>query len=78
MLARTSDGKWIQLNDSSVIISVLSSLLIDPAKRKIEDIVKFYPVETFSDVYGSLNDIANKYFLMFQDKKPRESKEFFE
>lgn len=78
MLAKTSDGRWIQLNDSSVIVSILSSLLIDPAKRKIEDVVKFYPVETFEDVYGKINDIANKYFLMFQDKKPKESKEFFE
>lgn len=78
MLAKTSDGRWIQLNDSSVIISILSTMLIEPGKRKIEDVVKFYPVETFSDVYGTINDIANKYFLMFQDKKPKESKEFFE
>lgn len=78
MLARTSDGKWIQLNDSSVIISVLSSYLIDPVKSKMEDLVKFYPVETFSDVYGTVHDIANKYFLMFQDKKPKEPKEYFE
>jgi microsomal prostaglandin-E synthase 2 len=78
MLAKTSDGRWIQLNDSSVIISVLSSFLVDPVKSKIENLVKFYPVETFTDVYGTVNDIANKYFLMFQDKKPKEDKEFFE
>lgn len=78
MLARTSDGKYVQLNDSSMIISVLSSFLIDPAKNKIEEIVKFYPVSNFTDVYGTVFDIANKYFLMFQDKKPKDNKEVFE
>lgn len=78
MLVKTSDGKYIQLNDSSMIISVLSSFLIDPAKNKIEDLAKFYPVTNFEDVYGSVFDIANKYFLMFQDKKPVEKKEVFE
>jgi microsomal prostaglandin-E synthase 2 len=77
-LARTSDGRYVQLNDSSMIISALSTFLIDPAKNKIEDIVKFYPVQNFTDVYGTVFDIANKYFLMFQDKKPKEPKEFFE
>lgn len=35
MLARTRDGKYIQLNDSSVIISALSSFLVDPKKNDI-------------------------------------------
>lgn len=61
-----------------MIISALASYLIDPAKNKIEEITKFYPVETFTDVYGTIYDIANKYFLMFQDKKPKDSKEVFE
>lgn len=78
MLARTSDGKYVQLNDSSVIISALTSFLIDPAKNKIEYIVKFYPVQNFTDVYGTVFDIANKYFIMFQDKKPKDNKEVFE
>lgn len=78
MLARTSNGNYVQLNDSSMIISALTSFLIDPTKNKIEEIVKFYPVENFSDVYGSVFDIANKYFLMFQDKNPKEKKEIFE
>lgn len=96
MLARTRDGKYVQLNDSSVIISALSSFLVDPQKNDIGwhfqtvivkvtwslflvgDIVKFYPVQNFTDVYGTVYDIANKYFLMFQDKKPKETKEVFE
>lgn len=43
MLVRTSDGKYVQMNDSSMIISALSSFLINPAKNKMEEIVKFYP-----------------------------------
>lgn len=78
MLVGTKEGKYVQLNDSSVIISALASFLIDPAKNKIEDIAKFYPVQNFTDVYGTVFDIANKYFLMFQDKKPKDSKETFE
>ena len=77
MLARCSDGKYVQLNDSSMIISALSSFLIDPAKNKIEEIVKFYPVQNFTDVYGTVFDIANKYFVMFQEKKAAEKKEVF-
>lgn len=78
MLVRTHDGKYVQLNDSSMIISALASYLIDPAKNKMEELVKFYPVENFTDVYGTVYDIANKYFLMFQDKKPKDNKEVFE
>lgn len=78
MLVRGSDGKYVQLNDSSMIISALTSFLIDPSKAKIEELVKFYPVSHFEDVYGSVFDIANKYFLMFQDKKPKDPKEVFE
>jgi microsomal prostaglandin-E synthase 2 len=78
MLVRTRDGKYVQMNDSSMIISALTSFLIDPAKNKIEDIAKFYPVSMFDDVYGTVFDIANKYFLMFQDKKPKDPKEVFE
>ncbi|CAO1298096.1 unnamed protein product [Diamesa hyperborea] len=74
LLARTKDGKYVQLNDSSVIISAISSYLIDPTKS-MDEIVKFYPVTNFTDVYGTVFDIANKYFLMFQNKKPNQKKE---
>lgn len=78
VLVKSKDGKYIQLNDSSMIISVLSSMLIDTQKNDVKEVVKFYPVTDFTDVYGTVHDIANKYFLMFQDKKPKESKEFFD
>lgn len=78
MVVRTKDGRYVQLNDSSLIISALTSILIDPVKNNIEEVVKFYPVQNFTDVYGTIFDIANKYFLMFQDKRPSASKEAFE
>jgi microsomal prostaglandin-E synthase 2 len=78
VLVKAKSGKYVQLNDSSMIISAISSLMVDPAKSDIEEMVKFYPVTNFTDVYGTIYDIANKYFLMFQDKKPKESKETFD
>lgn len=78
VLVRSKDGDYVQLNDSSMIISALASILVDPAKNDIKDIQKFYPVQKFEDVYGTIFDIANKYFLMFQDKKPKISKESFD
>lgn len=78
VLVRSKDGDYVQLNDSSMIISAISSILVDPAKNDIKDIQKFYPVSKFEDVYGTIFDIANKYFLMFQDRKPKISKEEFD
>jgi microsomal prostaglandin-E synthase 2 len=78
VLIRSKNGQYVQLNDSSMIISAITSILIDPAKNDIKDVANYYPVSTFSDVYGTLHDIGNKYFLMFQDKKPTESKETFD
>lgn len=43
----------------------------------LADIAKFYPVQNFTDVYGTIFDIANKYFIMFESKKSKESNEVF-
>lgn len=75
MLARMKDGKYVQLTDSSMIISVLASYMLDQKTSGIEEVARFYPYVSFTDVWGSNIDIANKYFLMFQDKKPKQSKE---
>ena len=75
MLARMKDGRYVQLTDSSMIISVLASYMLDQKTSGIEEIARFYPYVSFTDVWGSNIDIANKYFLMFQDKKPKQSKE---
>lgn len=74
LLAKTKDGKYVQLNDSSMIISALSTYLLDP-KADMKDVADFYPVTKFSDVYGKLFDIANKYFVMYQQVQPKQTKE---
>lgn len=78
VLIKSKDGTYVQLNDSSLIISAIASILVDPEKNDIADVIKYYPVSEFTDVYGTIFDIANKYFLMFQNVKPKESKETFD
>lgn len=57
-----------QLNDSTVIISALTSLLLDPS-QDITDIVKCYPKMDFVDDDGTKrSEIMNRYFLMFGDQ----------
>jgi microsomal prostaglandin-E synthase 2 len=59
VLVKSKDGQYVQLNDSSLIISTISSLLVD-SKSDVKELVKFYPVTTFTDVYGTINEIGNK------------------
>lgn len=58
-----------QLTDSSTIISILSSYLMDK-KQDLYQVVQCYPTVTFTDESGKkTDDILNKYFLMFQNAK---------
>lgn len=67
LLARAKDGKYVQLTDSSVIISILASLLQDP-KADIYELAKFYPTLMYVDDEGKKKqEILNKYFLMHQE-----------
>ncbi|GJQ88054.1 Su(P) [Trypoxylus dichotomus] len=62
------------LNDSSMIISALSSYTQD-GEASLTDIVKCYPLISFIDDSGSKKyDIMNKYFLMYNQKDPQRSK----
>lgn len=73
LLARRRDGKYVQLTDSSMIISTLASFLTNPS-QDIGELVKFYPNITFLDENGSKQtDVVNKYFLMYQDEVPGNS-----
>lgn len=67
LLVETKDHKFLQLTDSSVIVSVLASYI----KKKDQDIVElatFYPSLTFYDDKGKkTSDIMNKYFLMSEE-----------
>ncbi|XP_012268505.2 prostaglandin E synthase 2 [Athalia rosae] len=69
LLAKVNEG-YQPLNDSTMIISVLGSILEDKYK-KIEDIVKYYPNIFFHDENGKFKqEIVNKYFLMYQNTLP--------
>lgn len=72
MVAKTKDNRLIQLNDSSMIISALTSFLFNK-EQDIAELVKFYPNIDYDDEKGERKtDIMNKYFLMFQRKIPKE------
>ncbi|XP_060065174.1 prostaglandin E synthase 2-like [Ylistrum balloti] len=58
----------IQLNDSSVVMSILYTYLLDPTKT-VNVIKSFYPqVEVFDEVKNkNVNDFLNKYAIMYQE-----------
>lgn len=72
LLARTKDGKYVQMTDSTMIVSLLSSYMIDPT-TPIEDLVKYYPsISYFKDDGKKVNDILNKYHLIYGEKTPKD------
>jgi len=67
--------KVIQINDSSVIVSALYSLLLDQ-NSNLEQIMDCYPSIRFYDSDGKeKQDIQNKYFLMYNEAKVNRTKE---
>lgn len=71
LLARTKDGKYLQMTDSTMIVSLLSSYMIDPS-IPIEDLVKLYPsISYMNDDGKKVNDILNKYHLIYGEKTPK-------
>jgi len=67
--------KVIQINDSSVIVSALYSLLLDQ-NSNLEQIMDCYPSIRFYDADGKeKQDIQNKYFLMYNEAKVNRTKE---
>ncbi|KRT81447.1 hypothetical protein AMK59_5328, partial [Oryctes borbonicus] len=74
ILVADISGSYQPLNDSSMIISALSSYTRD-GKTSLTDIVKYYPLISFVDDSGAKKyDIMNKYFLMYNEKDPERSK----
>lgn len=68
LLAKCKDGRYIQLTESSMIVSILASYLADPS-QDVAHLYKFYPTESFVDVDGNKkSEVLNKYFLMLQDQ----------
>ncbi|XP_018790047.1 PREDICTED: prostaglandin E synthase 2 isoform X2 [Bactrocera latifrons] len=71
ILVEQGDGRYIQMSDSSAIISLLASYLNDK-ETDIGELAKFYPmISYFDDDDKKRLDIMNKYFLMYQDKTPK-------
>lgn len=71
LLTKVSNG-YVPLNDSSMIVSVLTSYLQDKSKN-MEELASYYPMLVVSDEKGeSKNEIANKYFLMYQNTLPQD------
>lgn len=69
LLAKCKDGRYIQLTESSMIISILSSVLADPT-QDVADLYQFYPTETYVDEQGEQrSEVLNKYFVMRQEQK---------
>lgn len=64
-----------QLNDSTLIISVLSSYLISKTSN-LNEIINFYPSMKYVDENGQTKDeILNKYFLMYQKGPTEETRD---
>lgn len=69
LLVKSKDGKYIQLNDSSMIISTLASYLLDK-NQDFAQLASYYITITYKDEKGrKKSDIVNKYFLLFQEQK---------
>ncbi len=71
LLARTKSGKYIELTNSSVVISILSALTNDP-EQNIEELAKMYPKISYVKANGvKKHGIVNKYDLMYKGKLPK-------
>ncbi|KAL0279772.1 UNVERIFIED_CONTAM: hypothetical protein PYX00_001258 [Menopon gallinae] len=70
LLVKTDEG-YQQLNDSTMIISALTSFLHDK-KMQLSEILDFYPVIEYKNQKGEKKtDVLNRYFLMFQESVPK-------
>lgn len=71
LLARTKDGKYVQLTDSTAIVSILATILLDPG-ADVGELAKLYPKVKYVDDNGKkTEDVVNKYFLMHQGGVPK-------
>lgn len=75
LLAKCKDGRYVQLTDSSMIISALSSFLMNP-DTDIGEIARYYPsVQYIAENGSTKNEILNKYFLMLQKSSKNKTTE---
>lgn len=70
LLAKVDKG-YQPLNDSSMIVSILTSFLHDKT-QKLDELAKYYPVIAIHNEKGEFkHEIVNKYFLMYQNAMPK-------
>lgn len=71
VLIRRSDGRYVQMTDSSAIVSLLASYLNDK-RVDIGEFASYYPMISYFDDGGKKRlDVMNKYFPMYQDNTPK-------
>lgn len=71
VLVRNKNGKYVELTNSSVLISILTALTNDP-QLDIEDLAKMYPKISYVKANGvKKHGIVNKYDLMYNGKLPK-------
>ncbi|KAH8380085.1 hypothetical protein KR009_008864 [Drosophila setifemur] len=71
VLIRQQDGRYVQMVDSSAIISLIATKLQDK-RTDIGELAQFYPHISFFDDDGKKKvDILNKYFLMYREQTPK-------
>lgn len=70
MLARTKDGKYAQLTDSSAMVSILATILEDPNADLLQ-LAKQYATEAGATSNGGL---PTKYYLKTTGNNPRSPK----
>ncbi|CAG0878482.1 unnamed protein product [Darwinula stevensoni] len=76
VLLASSDNGFYQLNDSSMIISSIMSLLHDK-KKDLHELTKCFPYVSYMKEDGKeVTEILNKYNLMFQDAPVDRTKDY--
>lgn len=71
VLARSKQGTYVELTNSTVIISILTAILNDP-EVDVEELAKLYPKIAYLKENGKKkHGIVNKYELMYQEKLPK-------
>ncbi|XP_034103699.1 prostaglandin E synthase 2 [Drosophila sulfurigaster albostrigata] len=71
VLIRQRNGQYVQMTDSSAIISLVATTLNDK-RADVGELAQFYPQISFFDDDGKKRqDIMNKYFMMYQDHTPK-------
>jgi len=76
ILVASYGDKVVQVNDSSVIVSALYSLLADSQQTSLDQVMNYYPTLRYNGPDGKeVAEIQNKYFLMFNETKVMRTKE---